>query len=192
MFKRIAAVVVGLIGNLIATNSNADPGTSAKIYVAGPLGFSEAGRMFQYTVLLPELRRLGYEVIDPWVLTEKSKIDAVSRLRYGPERREAFRRLDAEVGAQNKAGMDECNAAVAVLDGPDVDSGTAAEIGYVFALKKPIIGYRGDMRLSSDNEGSIVNLQVEYFIRASGGDIVSEVSRIGDKLRSLLAPRYKQ
>ena len=35
-------------------------------------------------------------------------------------------------------------------------------IGYAFARGKPIIGYRGDLRLSSDNVGLTVNLQVEF------------------------------
>ena len=60
-----------------------------------------------------------------------------------------------------------------MLDGVDVDSGTAAEIGYAFARGKLIVGYRGDFRLSADNEGGTVNLQVEYFIRESGGTIVT-------------------
>ena len=67
---------------------------------------------------------------------------------------------------------------LANLDGQDVDSGTAAEIGYAFAKGKPIIGYRGDVRLSSDNVGSTVNLQVEFFIRESGGEIVTSASTI--------------
>jgi nucleoside 2-deoxyribosyltransferase len=77
----------------------------------------------------------------------------------------------------------------AVLDGPDVDSGTASEIGYAYARQKLIVGYRGDFRLSADNEGGIVNLQVEHFIRASGGTIVSKVSEIAAAFSSL--PRRK-
>jgi nucleoside 2-deoxyribosyltransferase len=73
----------------------------------------------------------------------------------------------------------------AILDGVDVDSGTAAEIGYAFAKGKPILGYRGDFRLSADNEGSIVNLQVEYFIRQSGGDIVTNVADALVRLETL-------
>ncbi len=68
--------------------------------------------------------------------------------------------------------IDACPLIIAVLDGTDVDSGTAAEIGYAFAKAKRIIGYRGDLRLAADNEGCTVNLQVEYFIAASGGEIV--------------------
>lgn len=65
-----------------------------------------------------------------------------------------------------------------MLDGNDVDSGTAAEIGYGSALKKPIIGYRGDFRLSAENEGGIVNLQVEYFIYLNNGEIVTDIEAL--------------
>ena len=61
--------------------------------------------------------------------------------------------------------MIETSAGIlAQLDGVDVDSGTASEIGYGSALNLFICGVRSDFRLSSDNEGTRVNLQVEYFI----------------------------
>jgi len=158
-----------------------------KIYLASPLGFSEAGRAFYKDTLIPEVKRLGFEVIDPWVLTDQAKIDAVQKLPYGPERRAAWRRLNSEMGGNNRAGIDRADMVLAVLDGVDVDSGTAAEIGYAFGKGKPIVGYRGDFRLAADNEGSTVNLQVEYFIRASGGDIVASVAELWralDKMRA--------
>ena len=69
---------------------------------------------------------------------------------------------------------------LAVLDGVDVDSGTASEVGYAFARGKRIVGYRGDFRPAAENEGCTVNLQVEYFIRASGGTIVTKIDAIAD------------
>jgi nucleoside 2-deoxyribosyltransferase len=153
-----------------------------KIYLAGPLGFSEAGRSFYNGTLIPAVARLGYEVLDPWTLTPQAKIDAVAKMPYGEARRDAWRRLNVEIGGNNRAAIDRCDMVFAVLDGVDVDSGTAAEIGYAFAKGKPILGYRGDFRLSADNEGSTVNLQVEYFIRQSGGDIITS---LGDKLEYL-------
>jgi nucleoside 2-deoxyribosyltransferase len=75
----------------------------------------------------------------------------------------------SEIGGNNRAGIDSADMVLAVLDGTDVDSGTAAEIGYAFGKGKPIRGCRGDFRLFADNDGSMVNLQVEYFIRQSGG-----------------------
>ena len=151
----------------------------ARIYLAGPLGFSEAGRHFYNAVLIPYVRRLGHEVLDPWTLTEAAKIQAVQSMAYGPAKREAWRTLNLEMGATNRAAIDAAEAVVAVLDGTDVDSGTAAEIGYAFARGKRIVGYRGDFRLSADNEGGIVNLQVEYFVRASGGTIVDRYEDLG-------------
>ncbi|MEA2863250.1 MAG: hypothetical protein QOC84_1206 [Bradyrhizobium sp.] len=149
-----------------------------KIYTAGPLGFSEAGRAFHRDYVLPEVKRLGHEVLDPWTLTDSSGIDAVLRMPYGEARRDAWRALNVEIGNNNRAAIDACDLVFAVLDGVDVDSGTAAEIGYAFAKAKPIIGYRGDFRLSADNEGSVVNLQVEYFIRQSGGEIIPALAEL--------------
>ena len=155
-----------------------------RIYLASPLGFSEAGRHFSTEVLVPFVRRLGYEVLDPWTLTDRRKIEAVQKMPYGPARREAWRTLNREMGASNRAAIDEARGLIAVLDGVDVDSGTAAEIGYAFARGKLIVGYRGDFRLSADNEGSTVNLQVEHFIRESGGTIVDRY----EDLEPALAP----
>ena len=36
---------------------------------------------------------------------------------------------------------------IAVLDGCDVDSGTAWEMGYVYALGRPVLGYISDVRI---------------------------------------------
>jgi nucleoside 2-deoxyribosyltransferase len=149
-----------------------------KVYLAGPLGFSEAGRDFYYRVLVPDLERAGHAVLDPWKLTDPGRIAAVLGLPFGADRRDAWRTLNWEIGHNNQVALDACEAVLAVLDGVDVDSGTAAEIGYAFARGKPIVGYRGDLRLAADNEALTVNLQVEYFIRASGGDIVATLGEI--------------
>ena len=106
---------------------------------------------------------------------------------YGPERRDEWRRLN-EIARANHAAIDRCDALVAVLDGADVDSGTAAEVGYAFARRKPIVGYRGDVRLSADNEGAVVNLQVEYFIHESGGCIVRSLAELSDAFVAIETP----
>lgn len=149
-----------------------------RIYLAGPLGFSEIGRSFQQTTLVPELLRLGHQVLDPWQLTDPRKIEAARILPYGAERRDAWRALNVEIATNNRAAIESCDAVLAVLDGTDVDSGTASEIGFAFARGKPIIGYRGDYRSAGENEAATINLQVEYFIRQSGGSIISEVAQL--------------
>jgi hypothetical protein len=50
-------------------------------------------------------------------------------------------------------------------------------------LKKPVTAYRGDFRSAGDNEGSIVNLQVEYFIYSSGGRIITSLNDIGEEIK---------
>jgi nucleoside 2-deoxyribosyltransferase len=154
-----------------------------KIYLAGPLGFSEVGRAFHKNGIVPVLRKLGHKPIDPWA--EQGCIAALEKLPFGVKRRNGWRRLNPQIGRRNQALIDQCDAILAVLDGADVDSGTAAEIGYGFAKGKPILGYRGDFRLSADNEGCIVNLQVEYFIRASGGDIINKIAELPLAIKKL-------
>jgi nucleoside 2-deoxyribosyltransferase len=131
------------------------------------------------------LEKLGHQLLDPWV--DQGDVAAVLALPFGAERRAAWRKINPEIGRKNQHLIDECDMIFAVLDGADVDSGTAAEIGYGFAKHKPILGYRGDFRMSADNEGGIVNLQVEYFIRASGGDIISQISDLPAALARLTA-----
>jgi nucleoside 2-deoxyribosyltransferase len=153
-----------------------------RIYLAGPLGFSEVGRSFHQNTLIPEIQRLGHEPLDPWTLTDASKIAAVNRMPYGPKKRNAWRKLNRKIASNNRAAIDRCELVFAVLDGTDVDSGTASEIGYAFAKGKPILGYRGDFRLAADNEGSMVNLQVEDFIRESGGTIIPSFADLAKAL----------
>jgi nucleoside 2-deoxyribosyltransferase len=176
-----------------------------KIYLAGPLGFSEAGRWFYGPEIVDRIQRLGHVPLDPWARTPPpgidprlatriveigKKISAVEKMDYGPEKQQAWRELNKRIGEKNVDLIHEADMVFAVLDGTDVDSGTAAEIGYAFAKGLPILGYRGDFRLSADNDGSIVNLQVEYFIRASGGTIIvldKPDDKLADKLGDALA-----
>jgi nucleoside 2-deoxyribosyltransferase len=90
----------------------------------------------------------------------------------GPAHIEALQDMSRTIGARNRRLLAEADAVLAVLDGPDVDSGTAAEIGWAAAHKTPIVGLRTDFRLA-DHEAAIVNLQVEDFVLASGGHLVT-------------------
>jgi nucleoside 2-deoxyribosyltransferase len=163
-----------------------------RIYLAGPLGFSEAGRHFQSEVLMPALTQLGHEILDPWQLSDPQEIAAALALPFGPRRRVSLRSLNADIGARNVAAIGRSQLVVAVLDGVDVDSGTAAEIGYAFAKRKTILGYRGDFRAAAENEELSVNLQVEYFIRQSGGDIARDLEALLGLVRTLSARRGKR
>ncbi|WP_458756295.1 nucleoside 2-deoxyribosyltransferase [Afipia sp. TerB] len=156
--------------------------TSRTIYLANPLGFSESGARFIREVLAPQLASRGLDVVNPFDLVDPSNFNALQAMAPGASRVEAWRALNMEIGKGNVAAIDRCDAVLAILDGVDVDSGTASEIGYAFGRGKRIVGYRGDFRPAAENEGCTVNLQVEYFIRASGGTIVSKVDAIADAI----------
>ncbi|UII24612.1 nucleoside 2-deoxyribosyltransferase [Fulvivirga maritima] len=158
---------------------------SKKIYVASPLGFSEAGRAFMYGNIIPIIEEQGYEILDPWKLTSRELMQPVMDMPYGPEKKQKWSELNKVIGANNAQAIRECSGVVAILDGVDVDSGTAAEIGFATALEKPIIGYRGDFRLSADNEGSTVNLQVQYFIESHGGKVITQLADLKPLLKEI-------
>ncbi len=146
-----------------------------KLYLASPLGFSEAGRYFADKILIPTLEELGYEIINPFELTPQSEIDSVLNMPYSEERREKMVELNRNISTKDDFAIQDCGGLIAILDGVDVDSGTACEIGYATALGKTTLGYRGDFRLSSENEGGKVNIMVEYCINKNGGKIVSTI-----------------
>lgn len=156
-----------------------------KIYLASPLGFSDSGRYFLYDRLIPLLDELNLSCIDPWKLTPESLIDNVCRIDDPAERKKGWINLNRIIAENNRSGIIDSDGLLAVLDGSDVDSGTASEIGYAAALNKKICGYRSDFRQSGDNDGAIVNLQVEYFILNSGGRIVSSLAELKNELRRL-------
>jgi nucleoside 2-deoxyribosyltransferase len=157
------------------------------LYLASPLGFSECGTAFYYGAVIPAIIKGGFGVLDPWKLTDQRKIDAVLAMPYGQAKRDAWEILNVEIGGNNRAAIDRCSGVFAVLDGTDVDSGTAAEIGYASARSKPVLGYRGDFRIAADNEGATVNLQVQYFIAHGGGEIIRTLDDLPAALSRLKA-----
>ena len=161
-------------------------GVPREIYVASPLGFNEPGRHWAATVLHPRLAAAGWEVLDPWV-DESGAIAATLELPPGPARVVALQEMSRTIGARNRRLLAEASAVLAVLDGPDVDSGTAAEVGWAAASGQPVIGLRTDFRLA-DHEAAVVNLQVEDFIVVSGGRLVATLDDAVAALAALPAP----
>jgi nucleoside 2-deoxyribosyltransferase len=145
------------------------------VYLAGPSGFFDAGHLWHRDVVLPAVAAAGLTARDPW--SGPSPIaDVLDRMEYGPERRSALRLANLELGRRNLRLIDESRAVLASLDGQDVDSGTALEIGYAFCKGLLVVGLRTDIRRCSDNEGSIVNLMIETCIIDSGGMITASLN----------------
>jgi nucleoside 2-deoxyribosyltransferase len=141
---------------------------SYSIYIASPLGFTPYG-MASQRALVDSVRERGYKPLDPWAPTA-NQFTAALALEDPTERATALASANRKTGRRNERLIRGADGLLAVLDGADVDSGTAAEVGFAAALGLPIVGVRTDLRLTGDNSSAIVNLQVEYFIRLTGGD----------------------
>ena len=153
-----------------------------KIYIASPMGFSESGRFFLYRKIVPVFTRNGLDIIDPWNLTPAGLIADVKLITDYNKRLKAWADLNNLIAENNMKGIMDSDGVFAVLDGTDVDSGTASEIGFASAIGKPVTAYRGDFRLAGDNEGSVVNLQVAWFIYRTGGKITTSLEEAEDEI----------
>ena len=111
-----------------------------KVFIAGPL-FSQAERDFNLKVD-EHLRKHGFETFLPQ--RDAGKLDDF----LAKEGERAYRTLFE----RDLNGLDRADVAVAILDGPDVDSGTAFEVGYAFSKGKPVIGLKTDMRVFAREE----------------------------------------
>jgi nucleoside 2-deoxyribosyltransferase len=106
--------------------------------------FSEAER--SYNAALAEL--LTYHLFDVYVPQD---IGDNSHTRDHAEHQHIYE--------SNMNGLHQADAVVAVIEGADVDSGTAWEMGYAAALNKPVFALRTDFRRVGLHEH--VNLMLE-------------------------------
>ena len=149
-----------------------------KIYIASPLVFAESTLDFHKFKIIPAVASCGVEVLDPWTLPPSPpSLNALV---------EEWRVFCEAKGEANLQAIDRSDGVFAVLDGVDVDSGKASEIGYAFAKGKRITRYRNDFRRTGDTMDSIVNLQVEFFIRKSGGNIIRSLDCMDAAMEKLL------
>ncbi len=102
-----------------------------RLYFAGPL-FSAAERAWNEE-LAAALRTGGHEVFLPQ--DNETGMDA------------------ARIFSTDVGGISWADALVAIMDGPDPDSGTAWEVGYAFGTKKPIVLVRTDIRALAGTAG---------------------------------------
>ncbi len=131
------------------------------VYLAAPL-FSEAELDFN-RMLRDEIKSSGFNVFLPQEDSNNVK-DRDDRQRI--------------IFSKNEAAIDKSDIIVAVIDGADVDSGTAWEIGYAYARGKPILGLRTDFR-TLGIEGT-VNLMIERSVILS-----TSIKELLNRLKSL-------
>lgn len=86
-------------------------------------------------------------------------------------------------------GIDGADAVLAVLDGAEVDSGVAWEVGYAYARGKPVVGLRTDFRPGAEHGLNIMlSRSCRYLIREFSfqedvGQLAGDVARRLRKLR---------
>jgi nucleoside 2-deoxyribosyltransferase len=111
-----------------------------KVFIAGPL-FSQAEQ--EFNLKLDEfLRKQGFETFLP----QREVGELWRRIRKRGHK--AYRMIYEE----DLRGLEEADVVVAILDGTDVDSGTAFEVGYACARGKPVIGLKTDTRVFAKEE----------------------------------------
>jgi nucleoside 2-deoxyribosyltransferase len=119
-----------------------------RVYLAGPL-FTLAERRF-----MAHLRDLAGALPGVFALWPGDLFVNDDLAAMGPAAKEHIFRgcLDGLCGSDLVA---------AVLDGPQVDDGTAWEIGYAHARGLPVWGLRTDFRVAGDTSHSLVNCMIE-------------------------------
>ncbi|MBI5249091.1 MAG: nucleoside 2-deoxyribosyltransferase [Desulfomonile tiedjei] len=137
-----------------------------KVYLASPLGFSPELKSYRDNIK-QRLYDLGCAVLDPWEGPFRPAIEEASAIQDWYTRITAFKQVAAHVGKANEEMIRSCDVVLGVVDGPDVDSGTASEIGFAAALGKTCYGLRTDFRSCGDFDGIPVNLQVLYWMESS-------------------------
>jgi nucleoside 2-deoxyribosyltransferase len=135
-----------------------------KVFIAGPL-FSQAEREFNVRVE-EELRRHGFKTFLPQ--RDVGRLDEL----LAKEGDQAYR----TIFDRDLKGLDQADVVVAILDGPDVDSGTAFEVGYAFAKGKPVIGLKTDMRVFAKEEE--VNNMLAQGVKALAKNVDEVISKL--------------
>ena len=96
----------------------------------------------------------------------------------------------AGVFATDVGGIDWAEALVAIMDGPDPDSGTAWECGYAYG-KRPVVLVRTDFRASGDPGmpyNAMLTASATFRLDLSFGDMDTVEAAVLDALRRLEAP----
>jgi len=137
------------------------------IYLAGPL-FSQAEQRFNRE-LADIMARRGMDVLlpqeDPSQYAESDRPGAIFRSCVSM--------------------IERADAVLAVLDGADVDSGTAFEIGYAYASGKPVIGLRTDFRqLEEDGVNIMISRSADIVLSEAGEALERTIERAARALES--------
>jgi len=134
------------------------------IYLTGPL-FSEADKTY-LCMLSQKLQNEGYVVFWPGtIITGKDIVD------FGTE-------APAAIFNYCRDALERSNLVVALLDGAQVDDGTAWEIGYAYAKGIPVYGLRTDVRQAGETRHNQVNSMIQECLVALVGNTQELFKRV--------------
>ena len=138
-----------------------------RIYQAGPL-FSEA-EIAWHKSFRDTLVAAGHEVVWPGDLVSEKDVAA-----WGEEAPRRIYEMDRQA-------IDTADVVVALLDGAQVDDGTAWEMGYATGRGIPVVGLRTDFRRAGETAQSAVNAMIE----GSCAALCRTVGEVLETLKSL-------
>lgn len=92
-----------------------------------------------------------------WNAALAARLDAAGHEVFLPQAHPAPEPTGAAIFRKDLAGLDWAEGVVAIMDGPDPDSGTSWECGYAYATRKPVVLFRSDFRRSGDAGGMAFN-----------------------------------
>jgi nucleoside 2-deoxyribosyltransferase len=144
-----------------------------KLYFAGPL-FTTPERTWNAEVAAA-LRAAGHEVFLP----QDQEPD-----KDGPG-----------IFSTDVGGIDWADGLVAIMDGPDPDSGTAWEVGYAFGVRKPIVLVRTDVRTLAGNAGDynpMLTQAATIRVDVPAGSTTEVIAAVLDALERIEAERDRR
>ena len=149
------------------------------LYLANSFGFAETTRPELYRI--KKILSKKYIVLEPFeqnakianrylaLIEKETNINVIERL---------YREMAYKIGKQNVELMERSDVMLAIFDAPPVEEGVASEVGYFYAKNKPVYALKTDFRPRGDNPFIEVNLQIEYFVKDSGGKIFKSVAEM--------------
>ncbi|MEW6351612.1 MAG: nucleoside 2-deoxyribosyltransferase [Thermodesulfobacteriota bacterium] len=147
------------------------------VYLASPLGFSPEMKGYRDRIRL-RLNEIGCRTFDPWERELGSMINEAKAIAHWDHRAAALADVARRIGRMNDERIRSSDVLLGVLDGAELDSGTACEIGFAAGLGKKCYGLRTDFRDLGDFQGLPINLQVLYFIESTGGRLFRSIADI--------------
>lgn len=161
------------------------------LYFASPL-FTEMEQHYN-TYVVNKIREAFKENIDVYLPQENAAINDKSNYASS-----------IQIADGDNAYLKKADILVAVLDGVTVDAGVASEIGYFYALDKPIIGIYTDIRQGAGNNKekiaaldeiaespfSYINLYTVGLVKQRG-QVVSSSDELVDKLKEWMTNDQK-